>query len=81
MEASLKAGYTGGILSLKAISGASGILLFFLSIYSYLKCTCIEEQTSVLRKLCKDAGEQTVLLKDLSAHLDKSPDEAEKPDT
>ncbi|NLI21420.1 MAG: hypothetical protein GX418_07740 [Clostridiales bacterium] len=34
MEASLKAGYMGGVLALKAISIIGGILLFFMTLYS-----------------------------------------------
>ena len=48
IEASLKAGYLTGVLAMKAITFVGGLLLFFLTQYSRLKCLEIEEQTQRL---------------------------------
>ena len=48
IEASLKAGYLTGVLAMKAITFVGGLLLFFLTQYSRLKCLEIEEQTQSL---------------------------------
>lgn len=45
MEASLKAGYMSGVLAMKSITFASGLLLLFLTLYSRVVCAAIEEQT------------------------------------
>ena len=50
MEASLKAGYMSGVLAMKSITFVAGILLFFLTLYSRIKCEAIEEQTHLLSK-------------------------------
>lgn len=85
MEASLKAGYMSGVLAMKSISFVGGLLLFFLTLYSRVKCVAIEEQTRVisdmaqsaekrgkaLEKLSNSADEQTAILNALSATLDK----------
>ena len=51
MEASLKAGYMSGVLAMKSIAFVGGLLLFFLSLYSRVKCAAIEEQTRTLVSL------------------------------
>ena len=85
MEASLKAGYMSGVLAMKATSFVGGILLFFLTLYSRVKCAAIEEQTrvfsefakatekhgEVLKKISESVDGQKVILSALSATLDK----------
>lgn len=51
MEASLKAGWVSGVLALKAICVASGILLFFGTLYSNNKDKELMKQTSLLEQL------------------------------
>ena len=51
IEASLKAGYLTGILAIKVVTFVGGLLLFFLTLYSRLKCQAIEEQTKVLTEM------------------------------
>ncbi len=53
MEASLKAGYMSGVLALKAIFLVGGILLFFLTLYSRIKCVAIEKQNRLISDCIK----------------------------
>lgn len=48
VEASLKAGYFTGVVSMKSIVFVGGLLLFFLTLYSAAKCRSIAEQTEVI---------------------------------
>lgn len=54
MEASLKAGYISGVLAMKSITVVSGILLFFISLYSACKIESTIEQTNVLEKIYRN---------------------------
>lgn len=56
VEASLKSGWLCGILVMKSISVASGILLFFAVIYADKKHKELEKQTKLLEQL---AGNQS----------------------
>lgn len=85
MEASLKAGYMGGVLAMKSIAFVGGLLLFFLTLYSRVKCAAIEEQTrklsdlantaekygKALEKISESADGQKAILNALSDTLDK----------
>lgn len=85
IEASLKAGYMGGVLAMKSITFVGGLLLFFLTLYSRVKCAAIEEQTrklsecadnttkygKLLEKISESADEQKAVLTVLSDNLDK----------
>lgn len=51
IEASLKAGWMSGVLTMKSISVASGILLFFAVIYADKKHKELEKQTKLLEQL------------------------------
>ena len=53
MEASLKAGYMGGVMTMKTLCVVSGILLLFLTVYSAERNHAIERQTKLLAKLIK----------------------------
>lgn len=91
MEASLKAGYMGGVLAMKSITFVGGLLLFFLTLYSRVKCAAIEVQTrklsecvdtaekygKLLEKISESAEGQKAVLNALSDTLDKhfSPNE------
>jgi len=69
MEASLKAGYTGGLIIMKSVLSASGILLMFLSLYTKGKYDAMEEQTKILSLIAKhtapkaEAAVETYLIK------------------
>lgn len=56
MEASLKAGYMSGVLAMKSITFVGGLLLFFTSVYSCIRCKIIEAQTSLLVKLTDETA-------------------------
>ncbi len=85
MEASLKAGYMGGVLAMKSTSFVGGLLLLFLTFYSRIKCAALEEQTrilsefakstekhgEILKKISESADGQKAILNTLSATLDK----------
>lgn len=58
MEASLKAGYMSGVMAMKSISVASGILLFFITLYSHVKCEAIEAQTEALTSIIGKINKQ-----------------------
>ena len=62
IEASLKAGYLSGVLTMKTVMFVGGILLFFLSLFSYAKLTLIRKQTESLTKILKTADTMTVLI-------------------
>lgn len=47
VEASLKAGYMSGVLAMKSITFVSGIMLFFITLYSHNKIECIERLVGV----------------------------------
>ena len=51
IEASLKAGWMSGVLTMKSISVATGILLFFITIYADKKRKELEKQTKLLEQL------------------------------
>lgn len=51
IEASLKAGWMSGVLTMKSICVASGILLFFIIIYSDKKHRELEKQTKLLEQI------------------------------
>jgi len=55
VEASLKAGYFSGTMTLKSLTFVSGILLFFMSIYSY-------NSTSLLNRIAAIEDNSTSLL-------------------
>lgn len=71
MEASLKAGYMSGVLAMKAITFVGGVLLFFLTLYSRVKCACVEEQTKMLDALFGKTEEQTRVLDKISEKFEK----------
>ena len=50
IEASLKAGYFTGVVTMKSIVFVGGLLLFFLTLYSAAKCRSIAEQTEVITR-------------------------------
>lgn len=56
VEASLKAGYMGGVLAMKSITFVGGLLLFFLTLYSREKCSAIEKQTCEIAEIAKKYG-------------------------
>ena len=62
IEASLKAGWMSGVLTMKSISVASGILLFFAVIYADRKHKELEKQTKLLEQL---AGNQDDVSKNI----------------
>lgn len=72
VEASLKSGWLCGILVMKSISVASGILLFFITIYADKKHKELEKQTKLLEQL---AGNQSDTAKNdsISAQQEQSP--------
>ena len=47
VEASLKAGYMSGVLAMKSITFVSGIMLFFITLYSHNKIECLERFVGV----------------------------------
>lgn len=61
MEASLKAGYMGGVLAMKSVSAAGGVLLFFASLYSMAGCSAVNKQTAVMKELLKAVEKQNKL--------------------
>lgn len=63
MEASLKAGYMSGVLALKSISFVGGLLLFFLTLYSRVKCAAIEKQTRLLFEIAHSSEKHRESLK------------------
>ncbi len=71
VEASLKAGYLTGVLAMKSITFVSGLLLLFLTLYSYVKCQAIEEQTRVIAELAKNGEKCKKNLEKLSDNSDK----------
>lgn len=56
VEASLKSGWLSGILVMKSISVATGILLFFIAIYADKKHKELEKQTKLLEQLAGNQG-------------------------
>ena len=71
VEASLKSGWLSGILVMKSISVATGILLFFIIIYADKKHKELEKQTKLLEQL---AGNQGGVSKNISdANSQKQP--------
>ena len=56
IEDSLKAGWVSGVLTMKSISVATGILLFSITIYADKKHKELEKQTKLLEQL---AGNQS----------------------
>ena len=80
MEASLKAGYMGGVLALKGITFVGGVVLLFLTAFSYIRATAIEEQNrlisglrqdnegmgKIIAELCMTSEKQAAILGDLS---------------
>lgn len=85
IEASLKAGYLSGILAIKAIAFVGGLLLFFLTLYSQMKCAALNEQAGrfyyqweatakenrkAFETIVKNAEQQKAILKALSAAVD-----------
>lgn len=92
IEASLKAGYMSGVLAMKSVSFVGGLLLFFLTLYSRVKCAAIEEQTrklsdlantaekygKALEKISESADGQKAILNALSDTLDKYISSAEE---
>lgn len=67
VEASLKAGYLTGVLALKAITFVGGVLLFFTTLYSRVKCAAIEAQTHMLTELAHAAEKSGKTLEQLHA--------------
>ncbi|MGN0657807.1 MAG: hypothetical protein ACI4KR_13545 [Ruminiclostridium sp.] len=59
IEASLKAGWMSGVLTMKSISVATGILLFFITIYADKKHKELEKQTKLLEQLAGNQAEAT----------------------
>lgn len=84
MEATLKAGYMSGIVTMKTVTFVGGLLLMFLSLFSMAKCSLIEAQNSSLYELkrslqqqgtsldqiARGTNDQTALLKAISAAAD-----------
>lgn len=61
MEATLKAGYMSGVMTLKSVSFIGGLILLFLSLYSGIKCELIEKQNLEISRILeanKKAGEE-----------------------
>jgi len=70
IEASLKAGYMSGIISMKAIFFVGGMILLSLTSLSCIKCSYVKKQTELLSKLSTDFSVQTQQLQLLTMHLD-----------
>lgn len=70
VEASLKAGYMSGVLAMKSITFVGGLLLFFLTLYSRVKCVAIEEQTRKLSECADTAQKYGKLLEKISESSD-----------
>lgn len=51
MEASLKAGYMSGVMATKSITFVGGVMLLFVTLYSYAKCNAIDKQTALLTSM------------------------------
>lgn len=69
IEASLKAGYMSGVLAMKSITFVGGVLLFFLTMYSRVKCICLMEQERMLSKLCEKEETQKLILEKMLGHI------------
>ena len=69
MEASLKAGYMSGVMAKKSVLLVGGVLLLFLTLFSFVKWLTIREQT---RLLSEHSNEQTEILKAISATSGKA---------
>lgn len=67
VEASLKAGYFSGVVVMKTLCFAAGILLFFLTLYSHAKCAQMEEIALTLSQLNATEEAQKKLLAELAA--------------
>lgn len=70
IEASLKAGYMSGIISMKAIFFVGGMILLSLTSLSCIKCSYVKKQTELLSKLSTDFTVQTQQLQLFTMHLD-----------
>ena len=51
IEASLKAGYFTGILTMKSISVLGGLILFFLALFSKLQCDSAQRKIDYLKEI------------------------------
>lgn len=79
IEASLKAGYVSGVISMKAIFFVGGMLLLCLTSMSCIKCSNANKQTELLTKLSSNAVAQTTqtqqiqqLAEQFKKHLEKA---------
>lgn len=75
VEASLKAGYFSAVVIMKTITFSAGILLFFLTLYSRIKCAHMEEisQTLILMYSREDTRKKL-----FEEPISKEKEEAEK---
>lgn len=71
MEASLKAGYMSGILAMKSITFVGGLMLFFVTLYSRVKCVAIEEQNQLLMKIVNISDHQSRALERINENTNK----------
>lgn len=75
VEASLKAGYFCGVLVMKSITFVGGILLFFLTMYSRIKCICLAEIKQAFTQLYINEEAQKKILEKLAAKEEKEIEE------
>lgn len=75
VEASLKAGYFCGVLVMKSITFVGGILLFFLTMYSHIKCIYLVEIGQTLTQLCKKEEAQKRILEKIATKEDEEIEE------
>lgn len=54
IEATLKAGYMSGMLAVKSIVFVGGVLLLFLTAFSFARCTYLKRQIGLFENLCSD---------------------------
>lgn len=71
MEATLKAGYMSGILAMKAVTFVGGVLLLFLTLYSYSACSLEEYQNNKINEISRAVQRNEDSMKALSGELSK----------
>ncbi|MBR4080846.1 MAG: hypothetical protein IKK21_03540 [Clostridia bacterium] len=59
VEASLKGNYMSGVLTMKSVTFVGGVLLLFLTVYSYIKCAAVKAGTETLVRLLSKADTET----------------------
>ena len=69
IEASLKAGYTSGVLVMKSITFVGGLLLFFIVAFSHAKITSIKKHEVLLAKMNSTLITETQTLNQLYSLL------------